>query len=88
MLPIPMVLAMLASMATLNQLALAQAVSTASTSGFISGALAGGAAGIAGTAAVSNPGLLGSILSAPLRLANAPFYYLLGGAQRDARLRT
>lgn len=70
MLPLPVVAAMLASMAAVNHLVTVQAV-----------AGAGVATGL------TNPSLLGRIVSAPFRLANAPFDYLLGGAATDRAVR-
>lgn len=79
MVPWPVVLSMLTSMAAYSQITTAQAVSTA--------AATSGAAGAAATAAATNPRLLVDIVQLPLRLINAPFYYLLGGAEADRRLR-
>lgn len=50
-----------------------EAVSTASFSALLTGAVAGGAAGVAGTAAGANPNLVGSILALPFRALNGPF---------------
>lgn len=87
MLPLPLVLAMLGSLAAVNQLATMQAVSAATTAGVVQGSIAGTVAGAAATAAATNPGLLARAVVLPLRVLNAPFWYLLGGAAQERQLR-
>lgn len=84
MLPWPIILGMLASLQAYNGILTATAVQTAASVAAGTGAVAGAA----GAAAASNPRTAVWLLQQPLRLLNAPFYYLLGGAEASRRLRT
>lgn len=84
MLPWHLVLGLLGSMAAYNQIQTAAAVASAATTAATAGAVAGATA----TAATTNPRGLLEVIRLPLRVANAPFYYLLGGHAADRRLKT
>lgn len=84
MLPWPLVLSMLISVNAHNHLLSAAAVRSATAVASTTGAAAGAAA----AAAASNPRGALNVLTIPLRVINAPFYYLLGGYAADRRLRT
>ena len=87
MFPAPFIVVLVASMCMLQKLQLAQAVSTAASVGFHAGATAGGAAGAAVGVGMARPSLVPLVISLPLRVMNALFYYLLGGHTAEQRMR-
>ena len=87
MIPFPFVVFVVGALNVLHKIQVAQAVTTAASASFSAGATAGAAAGLAAGAGVSNPRIVPFVISLPLRIMNAPFYYLLGGHSADQRLK-
>ena len=86
MLPGPLVLVMLFGMDLLRRAEIAKSVSTAAGAAFAVGASAGAAAGTAAGIGIIKPGIVPMVIKAPLKIINAPFYYLLGGHLRLCKL--
>jgi hypothetical protein len=74
-------------MDVIRRVEVAQKVTTAASTAFTVGASAGAAAGAAAAIGLAKPGLVSFVISAPFKIINAPFYYLLGGHASDKRLK-